>query len=447
MPEAQVVVSSTAKTNQRDSKSIHVTKKSKKIFGKDGGGIFGEIFKESPAQRPVGASKDKDDSTTQHHPYNMKDVGDLTDANEYHATCVSIKTAATVGIGFKTETEDDIQSKVEKKLDPFTEDTFQAILNAVCEDLWITGNGYMEIVRGIDGKGDEISGIHHIAAYRTFVVTEDKAGEFHFEVRGGELQGASTAKIYARFGELEETKKRLAKGVESVTTDDIGEIIHFKVTSPKNKYYGYADWLAAVPSIELNQMFTQYLFDFFLNRGVPEFMLFITGGVVSVDDWAIIEKSLMAQIGIANSHKSIAINLSNPELKVELIKLAMDQASNNTFKEDSETTALKIVTAHKVPPLLAGIQISGKLGATNELPNALVAFQILTIGPRQKAITTTLINTLGMEQGLGLSPKDFKLKSIIDELNLDVMTTVGGMRQTVPEAAAEGRNLNGGMKD
>ena len=62
---------------------------------------------------------------------------------------------------------------------------------------------------------------------------------------------------------------------------------------------------------------------------------------------------------------------------------------------------------------------------------------------------------------LGLKPKDFEFKSIVDKMAEDLAklnpqkpgaasdgaaNTLSGMRSTLPEAAAEGRNLNDGMK-
>ena len=443
-------------------RSLRIGGQTKDIFKRDGTGLFGEIFKEAPGARDKKASKDQDDVTTQPHPYNMENVKNLTDANEYHGTCISIKSSSTVGIGFKThkkktdpltgvESESplpgtkDNRSKAEIKLDEFTDDTFQAILNMMCQDFWSIGNGYIEVVR--DKDNDNIAGIYHIAGERVFVVTEED-GEFHYEVTGGDVtSGGLTPKVYARFGDKKDLMTRLG---DNAPEEEIAELIHFKNHSSKSKWYGYADWLAAVPSIELNQMFTQYLFDFFLNRGVPEFMLFIIGQKLPKEDWKRIEDSLLAQIGMTNTHKSAAFNFPNGEIQIVLERLGMDQDKANTFKDDSEATALKIVTSHKTPPLLAGIQISGKLGATNELPNALMAFQILTIGPAQKGITTTLDNTLGSSQSngnLGLKAGDFQFKTITDELNLDMMNTMSGMRQTLPEAQNEGRNLNDGFKD
>jgi hypothetical protein len=123
----------------------------------------------------------------------------------------------------------------------------------------------------------------------------------------------------------------------------------------------------------------------------------------------------------------------------------------------TEALATTIVSAHRVPPILAGILIPGKMGAANELPNSIMAFQTLVIGPMQTIWQSILGATLGgkFNGGLGLKPKDFEFKSIVDAMadglqklnpQKGAADTLGGMRSTLPEAAAEGRNLNDGVK-
>ena len=174
------------------------------------------------------------------------------------------------------------------------------------------------------------------------------------------------------------------------------------------------------------------------------------GGKVDKKDWAKIEESIKATIGIGNQHKTMALNLTDPDLEIQVERLAMEGTGDSTMLRDmSETLALNIVSAHGVPPLLAGILIPGKLGATNELPNALQAFQALVTGPMQKTFEKILGVTLGNPRfngGLGLNPKSFELKRILDEIDLGVMDTTARMRQTVPEAQAEGRDLRAGLR-
>jgi hypothetical protein len=107
-----------------------------------------------------------------------------------------------------------------------------------------------------------------------------------------------------------------------------------------------------------------------------------------------------------------------------------------------------------VPPILAGILIPGKLGATNETPNAILAFQALVIGPAQETLESILDMTLGnskLNGQLGLKPGDFKFKTIVDEIaeqmeKINPMDTLASSREQLPEQAKEGRDLKEGLK-
>ena len=102
----------------------------------------------------------------------------------------------------------------------------------------------------------------------------------------------------------------------------------------------------------------------------------------------------------------------------------------------------------------AQILIPGKVGASNEMSNAVVTFQGLVIGPKQLIFEDTLDCTLGdpsRNGGMALKRGDFTLKTVVDEMaealeKLNPMQTMGGMRQGLGEAAQEGRDLNAGLK-
>ncbi len=125
------------------------------------------------------------------------------------------------------------------------------------------------------------------------------------------------------------------------------------------------------------------------------------------------------------------------------------------FKDMMEALALNIVSAHRVPPSLAGILFHGKMGAANEMTNAILAFQTLVISQAQKTITSVLDRTLGDPEkngGLGLKRGDFKFRTVVDVVaeemkKLQPADTMGRMKQGLGEAAAEGRDLDQGLKE
>lgn len=417
------------------------------------------------------------------HPFDMEAVLDLVYSNEHHSACHYTTRDALVGMGhiteqtlakrkarangepYELEDYEDVQSKVDEALNPLCAMTWQETQNALAEDLVSLANAYIEVVRADEADPKKITGLHHIPAKDVYIVIEDENYNRHYAVRGAEINSSrgSGDRKFACFGDKTDFMERAKKGFSALTQSDIvgsqsfddpkrtSEIIHIRRPSSLDRWYGVPHWLSAVAAIELVQMLMQYNFDFFLNRGVPEIAAFFLGEQIAKEDWEKIKGAFEAQVGLRNSHKSIAANLPvNPEaFKIQIEKLALDSKDESIFSDMRENLALGIVSAWRVPPLLAGIQIPGKLGATNELPNALMAFQALVIGPQQRLIQQTLGATLGdKDLGVdGLEMKDFEYRKITEEIDVGQMDTVARMRQTPMQAESEGRDLKDGVKE
>lgn len=439
-----------------------------------------------------------------YQPFNMRGMAEFQSSNPHHSSCIQTKKYSTVGLGFRSPDQQgkvpaggsilnsqmqqtvlaqnkdtppnpdgtasdkaidpeamsaairqrQALTKADKILNPLTSHTFMDVMLLISEDYHQVGNGYMEVVRAAgDGK---ITGLHHIPAADVFPWIENNHYDFHYEILGEE--GAGGSRHFARWGDTKAFIKRNGEysagwfGIDKATlaANTVSEVISFKNPSSRNRWYGFPDWLACVSSIELIQCLHQYMYDFFLNRGVPEFIFILSGAKMLEQDWTKVENALKGNIGLANSHKSVALNLPNKDIVVTLEKLAMEGNSEGTdFAAKKDCLALDIVSAHRVPPLLAGIQIPGKLGANNELPNALMAFQVLVIGPTQRKFTQTLAMTLGNKEqngGLDLTEDDFLFRTVTEEIDVGTLDTQARMRTPVVQAKAEGRDLKDGLK-
>ena len=364
--------------------------------------------------------------------------------NTHHSTCIEAKKQAHVGLGLTDK-------KVTKVLNKLCSVSWQTVMTKLAEDYHQVGNAYLEVVRTRAGK---ISGLHHIPARLVRLFIEDNSGHhIHFIAKGTALltNGIGDTRL-AQFGDLE----RLRTKLELEPDQKISEVIHFPQPSSmiRARWYGFPYWLAAAAPVELTQALHQHQFDFHSNRGVPEFLTFITGGKVDDSTWTDLITAFQSYVGVGNSHKSSIFNLPDPNLKIKIEKLAMDGIANGTFFRDmSETLATIIVSAHRVPPALAGIVLPGKMGAANEISNAAVVFQGFVIGPEQEHFETILGCTLGDEDdGIeGLNDESFELNTMIHEMAealklLAPMDTMGRMRDELPQAAADGRNLNDGLQ-
>lgn len=439
----------------------------------------------------------------QSHPYDKGKVLSITTANEYHAACLATKTAATVGLGFKLDTQEGVtkseeilkheqdklefarellkhllegrldtgqvqmllkaagaapaqpqmglnirpvgerlKSKVDVTLDPLCMFSWADVLNSTNSEYWAAGDGYIEAVRL--RSNNKVTGLYRVPSPNVHIVVNQSTTDFWYEV----TTNGRTIKMarWGRSGLTEPTRNRTILN-EYQDKATYSEIIHFRVPNALSPWYGVAEWISAVPTIELLQLLRQYKFDFFLNRGVPEFFLFLLGSKLPKDKWNQLEAAIRSTVGAGNSRKSVVMNILDKDMQIKMEKMATEKSGDDQFAQTSDNLNLSVVTAHRVPPLLAGIQVPGKLGAANELVNTLMGFQALVIGVAQRNWIQVLAKTLGSpEAGLGLKPTDFDLYTILEEIDVGVMSTVGQMRQPLAGAQAEGRDLGGGVK-
>lgn len=419
------------------------------------------------------------------HPVDYEKLPTLQDVSPHHAVCLAMKADSTVGLGFTTG--DDIRAReesivnplpndpvaradtvyepsiIDETLDPMCLQSWADTIYDVCHDFYNYQNGYIEVVR----EGTEIKSLFHINPKDITVVVEGDGRNYHYRVRNPEatVNGASEVD-WPRFGDKQAYLTRAANPDAQTLTngfqtfllppaqegtpaaDRISEVIHIRRPSARCRWYGYPDWLAVTPAIELVQSLQQYNYDFFNNRGVPEFMLFVTGAKLSKEDWEKVEQAIQANMGYGNSHRTFALNIGQQEVSIQVERLNIESGGEEKFAKTKESLNLDIVTGHRVPPMLAGIQIPGKLGGNNEIANALLSFQLLVISPAQREISRMLQKTLGGSQGVpALLDNRFNLRQLTDMIDPSSLDTVSRMRQSLPAAAAEGRDLAEGMRD
>lgn len=425
------------------------------LFNKTSEGTFAASIAKA-AGRSIAATSRGITTGLKPHPFDMSRMAQFLLSNEHHSTCINTKVESTVGLGFVTEEskarrksgDTSIypieESKVDKILNELCDESWSNVLTPVAEDFHTRGGGLIEVKRSEPRQDADIVGLHPIPAASARIYVEDTSGNRHWQINGSD----GDEKHFPRFGDMDEFFDR-NKGLSEENRKNVSEVIYIPDPTILSRWYGYPRWLAAVAAIELNQCLMQERYDFYLNRGVPEFMLFVLGAKLPTEDWEKIEAAIRANIGLGNGHKSMALNLEQKDMTIQVEKLRSD-TQENEFMGMGDTLSMKIVSAHRVPPLLAGIAIPGKMGAANELTNALVAFQTLVIGPVQRrfrqALTTTLGNPL-LNGGLQLTGEDFTFNQITDQFNMGQMDTIARMRETIVDAKQNGRDLSDGLKD
>ncbi len=443
------------------------------------------VQKASNIERQEGATQ----WTTIVPPFDYEGAMVIREYNTHHSTCLEQLTAAVAARGFWNEK---VADKLNDKCD-LDQGGYLPVFKDGVDNFFELGGFALEVVRDAPGQaGNNAAGIRYIqrmpaerlrvhrykdANGDTDWCWEVVASGYHAAqelMRGSQytlnLTGGDMDRLHARFGHKDKFIKDLKDAGRR--PEDISEIIYIPQNRTRSRYYGRPRWISATPAMEMVQLASQHEFNFYFNRGVPEFALIVTGAHIEEEEWEDMEAKLLQHVGLENSHQSIAINFSDPNVNVQLEKLGMDAEQENRFTTDIDTLALMIVTSHGVPPMMANIQLPGRAGATNELMNAMLQFQLTAIDGYQIALSLGIAGTLGnpkINGGIGLNRDDFLVRPdsspsaktgrdnawrrMTDDIDLLRMETMSNMRQEAGSptttrdlddgTARNGRDLNG----
>ncbi|MCP4612144.1 MAG: phage portal protein [Planctomycetes bacterium] len=409
------------------------------------------------------------------HPVAYTAAKALKDVSPHHNSCIKTKVSATIGLGFVSTGEADatitrgdmpetevkrmindllsgearIQTDVDKVLNPLCHDLFQHELSAAVEDFFDCGTGYLEVVRD---DGNAIVGVNWLPVEDIYAYTiQENEGQVWTFYRY--IHATGYPRFFCPFGiKNKEKAVEFFKDDENNKKSDISEIIVFKVPNNRVRWYGYPDWLSAAPLVDLFRRAEQYKSDFYTNRGVLDFILSIMGQVDDATKTAL-SAAITNTTGAGNNFRNLLLTLP-VEGKVQLDKLAADQGKEEQFSHDIDILSQFIVSAHRVPPVLANILIAGKMGAANETVQGLTMFQLMVAGPAQNLIQTTLGNTLGGPDGVkgevALNAESFRLRTITSQIDIVGMDAISRSReeaQTDTEANGEPRDFSQGVKE
>lgn len=290
--------------------------------------------------------------TPPYDPYLLAQYYETHFAN--HAA-VDTKVANMVGLGYHWELSDTAMARVDTKetekqresargkierakammnkwLDELNDDdTFIGTLEKAVTDLHSTGNGYIEIGRKSNGQ---IGYVGHIPAMTVRVRREHDG---YCQIIGNKVV------YFSNFGK---------QGYNPVTTDpNPNEIIHFKLYSPLNTYYGVPDIVSAGQALVGDQFAQQYNIDYFENKAVPRYIITVKGGRLSPDSerklFDFMQNNLKGQ-----NHRTLVVPLppdtdqTKVEFKMEAIEAGVQEGSFGKYHDSNRND---ILTAHQVP--------------------------------------------------------------------------------------------------
>jgi len=330
-------------------------------------------------------------------PYDLDTLAGLYDQSAIHYASINARVMNTVGLGYefietlkakrKLEKAHGVEEKVLKirqqiqdlkeEMDEVferlnVEETLVETLVRVWQDVLSVGNGYLEIGRNNSGK---IGYIGHVPA--TLVRVRRK--------RDGYVQIAKTNKIQAVFFRQFQDLK---------TPDPINndpkpnELVHFKIYSPNNNYYGIPSAVSAAAAIVGDKFAKEYNIDYFENKAIPRYAIVLKGAKLSNKSKQELISYFKNEVKGRN-HGTLVIPLpasigANTDIKFEKLEAGIQDASFDKYRKSNRD---EILVANRVPAPKVGVYDNANLAVSRDADKS---FKMQVIGPDQSIIEKKL---------------------------------------------------------
>ncbi|WP_305928130.1 phage portal protein [Bacillus mycoides] len=262
---------------------------------------------------------------------------------------------------------------VDKEIIPFFsfEKPFKEILETVIDDKETTGNGYIEVIRNLEGKPAEV--VNMLPQYMRVTRKDDKPQDVTYIINEKEVkrkklfrryvQQVGTINTYFKeYGDPRFLNKETGEfSAVSLAEKNATEVIHLKIG---NGPYGIPRWVSHVVHMvgarkaeELNLRY------FKQGRHIPMAIL-LKNGILSEESEAAITDYVSNVEGEDNQHKYLLLQVepaeegvvgdTPPQVDIELKSLADILQNDALFLEYDEKSRQKVQSAFRLPDVYVG---------------------------------------------------------------------------------------------
>lgn len=282
------------------------------------------------------------------------------------------------------------QMRIERgKLESFfascsVEHSFVTMRRRLRQDIEVTGNGYLEVLRDgigevceftyipsftmrllpLDAASTEVRSMVRTTAityerrprkrrFRRFVQVQEQMIVYFKEFGDPRIMSAQTGVYFQSAADLAEKEPQSCPATE---------IIHFKLHSSRSAY-GIPRWIGNMLAVMGSRQAEEVNFLYFENKSVPPLALLVSGGHVSEDTVKRIETYIEEHLkGKKNFHKILVIEAeasngamdSASRMKIQLVPLTSAQQKDALFQEYDQNNQDKVGMSFRIPRMLRG---------------------------------------------------------------------------------------------
>ena len=294
----------------------------------------------------------------------------------FHAAAIQVKAKIVAGLGFEAPPE------VEKWLEDATvNETVIDFLVRLALDLEIFGNAYVEVAYNAGGKPEKIQ---YVPAWTMYVkITKEDGTDWKY-VQSVDLRDVE-------FGRFDPQQSLPLKSA----------LLHIRRHSPLSYYYGYPEYLAALQSLEMERYIKRFHTAFFKNNAEVSKAVIFEGAKLTKAEMQTVASQFKRAQGVDNAHRLIILSHDNPNVKIRIERLSVDQ-KDFSFEKLYKATREEILAIHHVPPRILSLVEPGHLGGGSEAEAQMEIFKRITIRPRQRLIEEGIKRLL---KAAGLPPQ------------------------------------------
>jgi len=325
--------------------------------------------------------------------------------------------------------------------EPCPLETMIRIRRALRRDLESTGNGYLEVLRAVDGQ---IVGFRHVPATMMRLVKLDKAvlatktvqrGGKDFPItmwvrerRFAQKIGYGLEHVYFReFGASRQVNRLTGEWEDPanpLTPEQRGsELIHFRVSAdPEGGAYGIPRWIGQLPSVIGSRKAEESSLEYLDAGGIPPVIVFVHGGRIATD--MANELRLLLSGQRANKSRGAVVEAtpatgdlnSAGKVSVTVERFGADAVKDSMYGNYDKRCEERIRKGFRLPSLFVGDSQDANY-ATAAVSYMVAEAQVF--GPERlgfdEVMNITVVRGLGVK-GVRLHSKPITLKTVADQL-------------------------------
>jgi len=187
----------------------------------------------------------------------------------------------------------------------------------------------------------------------------------------------------------EKYKPELIQGFSIKYNDEPTQLIYVKEYRPGVDYYTLPDYISAVDWIELDKEIANFHLNGAKNGFTPSMAINFKSGIPTQEEQNRFHRQIQDKFSGTDNASKVFITYSEDADKTPEFVTLNANDNDKRFIELEEAISTNVSIAHRIPPVVVGVLVSGKLGSTNELYEAESLFQRNVIDQKQYSIEQT----------------------------------------------------------